>query len=294
MNTQNQSNSITIRNLVIFTTIVLAIGWIGRGLDVLMDNPSSEGLGILLWIASPLVVSLLLRTFAGDGWKDFGIKPNFKGNVSWYIVALLVYPVTTACILIIGRGFGLITFHNPSLGALGLFFLAFALALLPKIIKNFFEEAAWRGYLAPKVYSLGLNDYVGHLIVGFVWGAWHIPYYLFYLDRAVLQDFTTLNLAMYIPLTIVVMISWAFVYGELRLLTNSIWPAVLMHAVEDALLFTLVIDRHIHILPGADWLISPMNGLINVVFFLAIGVGLRQLRIRKIQLLDKSPLVAPV
>ncbi len=294
MNIHNQSKTTTIRNLVIFTTIVLAIGWIGRGLDLLMGNPSSEGLGILLWISMPLVTSLLLRAFAGDGWKDFGIKPNFKGNVSWYMVALLVYPVTTACILIIGRGFGLITFPNPSPGALGLFFLAFALALLPKIIKNFFEEAAWRGYLAPKVYSLGLNDYVGHLTVGFVWGAWHIPYYLFYLDRAVLQDFTTLNMATYIPLAIIVAISWAFVYGELRLLTNSIWPAVLMHAVEDALLFTLVIDRHIQILPGTDWLISPMNGLISAVLFLAIGIALRQLRIRKIQLLDKAPPVAPV
>jgi len=287
-------NRTTIRNLVVFITIVLAIGWIGRGLDLLMGNPSSEGLGILLWIGTPLVASSLLRAFAGDGWKDFGIKPNFKGNAAWYVVALLVYPVTTACILIIGSGFGLITFPNPSLGALGLFFLAFALALLPKFIKNFFEEAAWRGYLAPKVYSLGLNDYVGHLIVGFVWGAWHIPYYLFYLDRALLQDFTTLNVATYIPLAIVVMISWAFVYGELRLLTNSIWPAVLMHAVEDALLFTLVIDGHIQILPRMDWLISPMNGLISVVLFLAIGVGLRQLRIRKIQLKDKAPLVAPV
>jgi hypothetical protein len=281
MNIQTQSNRTTIRNLVIFTIIVLAIGWIGRGLDVLMDNPSSEGLGILLWIITPLAASLLLRAFAGDGWKDFGIKPNFKGNASWYVVALLVYPVSTACILIIGSGFGLITFPNPSLGALGLFFLAFALALLPEFIKNFFEEAAWRGYLAPKVYSLGLNDYIGHLIVGFVWGAWHIPYYLFYLDRAVLQDFTTLNMATYIPLAIVVAISWAFVYGEIRLLTNSIWPAVLMHAVEDALLFPLFIDRHIHILPGTDWLISPMNGLISVVFFLAIGIGLRQLRKRK-------------
>jgi hypothetical protein len=294
MNIQNQSNRMTIRNLVIFTIIVLAIGWIGRGLDVQMGNPSSEGLGILLWISMPLVTSLVLRAFAGDGWKDFGIKPNFKGNVSWYFVAPLVYPVTTACILIIGSGFGLITFPNPSLSTLGLFFQAFALTLLPNIIKNFFEEAAWRGYLAPKVYSLGLNDYVGHLIVGFVWGAWHIPYYLFYVDRTVLQDFTTLNVATYIPLAIVVMISWAFVYGELRLLTNSIWPAVLMHAVEEAILYPLFIDRHIQILPGTDWLISPMNGLISVVFFLAIGVGLRQLRKRKSQFLKDAPLVAPV
>ena len=98
----------------------------------------------------------------------------------------------------------------------------------------------------------------------------------------------------YIPLAIIVAISWAFVYGENRLLTNSIWPAVLMCAVEDALLFTLAIDRHIEILPGKDWLISAMNWLISVVFFLAIGVGVRQLRQRKSQFLGGAPLVAPV
>ena len=281
MNIQNQSNRTTIRNLAIFIIVVLAIGWIGRGLDVLMDNPASEGLGILLWIIMPLGASLLLRAFAGDGWKDFGIKPNFKGNASWYVVALLVYPVSTACILIIGSGFGLITFPNSSLSTLGLVFQAFALGILPHFIKNLFEEAAWRGYLAPKVYSLRLNDFVGHLIVGLVWGAWHIPYYLFFLDQAVLQVFTTLNLAVFIPLAIVVTISWAIVYGEIRLLTNSIWPAVLMHAVEDALLIKLIADHYIQILPGTDWLISPMSGLISVIFFLAIGVGLRQLRKRE-------------
>lgn len=281
MNIQNQSNRTTIRNLTIYIIVILAIGWIGRGLDVLMGSPASEGLGILLWIITPLGFSLLLRAFAGDGWKDFGIKPNFKGNISWYVVALLIYPVSTVCILIIGSGFGLITFPNASLSTLGLVFQAFALGILPLFIKNIFEEAAWRGYLAPKVYSLRLNDFVGHLIVGLVWGAWHIPYYLFFLDQAVLQVFTTLNLAVFIPLAIVVTISWAIVYGEIRLLTNSIWPAVLMHAVEDALLIKLIADHYIQILPGTDWLISPMSGLISVIFFLAIGVGLRQLRKRK-------------
>jgi len=281
VNIGSQSNRTAIRNLGIFIVVVLAIGWIGRGLDVLMDNPASEGLGILLWIIAPLVVSLLLRAFAGDGWKDLGIKPNFRGNGAWYIIALLVYPVLTALVLMIGSGLRLITFPSLSLNALGLILQAFALGLVPQFIKNVFEEAAWRGYLAPKVYSLRLNDFVGHLIVGLVWGAWHIPYYLFFLDRAVLQDFTTLNMAAFIPLSIVVMISWAMVYGEIRLLTNSIWPAVLMHMVEDAFLNQLFTEHHIQIRPGTDWLVSPVNGLISIFFFIAIGVGLRYLRKRR-------------
>jgi membrane protease YdiL (CAAX protease family) len=281
MNIQNQSNRTTVRNLAIFIIVVLTIGWIGRGLDVLLDNPASESLGILLWLIAPLGASLLLRAFAGDGWKDFGIKPNFKGNAAWYVIALLVYPVLTALVLIIGSGLGLITFPNFSPNALVLILQAFALGLLPQFIKNIFEEAAWRGYLAPKVYSLRLNDFVGHLIVGLVWGAWHIPYYLFFLDRSVLQNFTTLDLAAFIPLVIVVMIAWAMVYGEILLLTNSIWPAVLMHMVEDAFLNQLFTEHHIRIVPGTDWLVSPVNGLISILLFIALGVGLRQLRKRK-------------
>jgi hypothetical protein len=278
MNIQDHSKRTTIRNLLIFILIILASGWLGRGLDRLMGNPSVESLGMLLWITTPLVVTLLLRTFGGDGWKDFGLKPNFKGNRIWYAVALLVYPVLTALVLIIGSALGWITFPNFSPDTLGLLVQASALGLLPQFIKNILEEAPWRGYLAPKVYSLGLNDFVGHAIVGLVWGAWHIPYYLFFLDQAYLQEFTTLNLGIYIPLVMIVYISWAIVYGEIRLLTNSFWPAVLMHMVEDAFLIQLFVGDHIQIMPGRDWLVSPMNGLLMALLFIVLGIGLRQIR----------------
>ena len=281
MDIQTQNKTRTIRYLGIFILLILASGWLGRGLDVLMGNPSAESLGMLVWIVTPLVVSLLLRAFAGDGWKDFGIKPNFKRNWLWYIVTILVFPVSTALVLIVGGGLGWVRFPNFSQNAFGLLLQAFALGLLPQFIKNIFEEVPWRGYLAPKVYSLGLNDFVGHAIVGLVWGAWHIPYYLFYLDRTILSDFTTLDVAMYIPLTIWILISWAIVYGEIRLLTNSFWPAVLMHMVEDAFLFELFSGNYIQIKPGTDWLISPMNGLLMSLFFIALGVGLRQVRKRQ-------------
>jgi hypothetical protein len=89
-----------------------------------------------------------------------------------------------------------------------------------------------------------------------------------------------MDLGVFILLSIVTMISWAMAYGEIRLLTNSIWPALLMHMVEDAFLIQLFTEQHIQIIPGTDWLVSPMNGLISI-FFIAIGFGLRQLRKRK-------------
>jgi len=71
-----------VRNLAIFSFLVIALGWLGRGLDSLMGITSSqEGLGLTIWLISPLAVSFLLRAFAGDGWKDLGIRPAIKGNV---------------------------------------------------------------------------------------------------------------------------------------------------------------------------------------------------------------------
>ena len=288
MKSQNPSNKTTVRNLTIFILLVLASGWIGWGLDRLMGNPSVDSLGMLVWIVTPLILSLLLRTFAGDGWKDFGIKPNFKGNWIWYLFSILVFPVVTALVVLVGSAFGWIRFPNLAANTPTLILQAFALALLPQLIKNFFEEVPWRGYLAPKVYSLGLNDYVGHTIVGLVWGAWHIPYYLFFLSRATLADFSTLNVWAYILLAIWIMISWSFVYGEIRLLTNSFWPAVLMHAVEDAFIGVVIAGSFILMRPGTDWLISPMNGLIMSVFFIVIGIGLNQYRKRKVSVASKG------
>lgn len=281
MKIRMQKTKTTIRNLLIFTTIVLAIGWIGRGLDTLMGNPSTESIGMLLWIIMPLVTSLLLRLLAGGGWKDFGIRPNFKGNVIWYVISLLIYPLLTIFVLVFGWGLGIISFPYLSLNTIKIILQTFLLSLLPQFIKNILEEAAWRGYLAPKVYSLSANEFLGHVIVGLVWGTWHIPYYLFFLDRAILQDFTSLNMTVFIPLSIVVMISWAMVYGEIFLLTKSIWPLVLMHMVEDAFLNQLFIGHHIHISLGKDWLISPVYGLASILCFILVGIWLHYIRKRK-------------
>ncbi|MBN1693857.1 CPBP family intramembrane metalloprotease [candidate division WOR-3 bacterium] len=278
MNKLNQNKKITIRNLSIFAIVVLSIGWIGHGLDVLMKNPSSESLGMLLWIVTPLGACILLRAFAGGGWKDFGIRLNFKDNLLGYSIAVLVFPVVTAIILIIGRISGFILFSGFSAGVLGVFLRIFALALLPGFFKNIFEEFAWRGYLTPKVHSLRLNDYAGHLIVGLIWALWHVPYYLFFLDRALLKSYTTLDLAIFIPLALLAIVSYALVYGEIRLLTDSLWPVLLMHAIEDALVNPLLVEGFVKVKPEAEFFFSPGVSVLVIILFAATGIFLHKLR----------------
>ena len=199
MNPQNQANKRTIHNLAIFAVVVAASGWLGYGLDRLMNNPPTQQLGMLLWLIAPLSTVLLLRNFAGDGWKDFGLRPAFKGNITWYVVSLLVFPLIGALVLLIGSIFGLVTFPNFSLALL---FTVFGIGFLQSFAKNIFEEFSWRGYLTPKISSLPLNAYVGYGITGLIWASWHIAYWLFTLGPTQIRLATGQSLATFIPLAI--------------------------------------------------------------------------------------------
>lgn len=67
-----------IRNLIVFVIAFNLLGWLGW--MVAQDGTEEAvGLGNLIWLVSPLLVSILMRLFSKD-WKDMGLKPNFKGN----------------------------------------------------------------------------------------------------------------------------------------------------------------------------------------------------------------------
>jgi hypothetical protein len=67
--------------------MVWAIGWIAAAVQARIVDESAQQLGLLIWLVTPLATVLLLRTFAGDGWKDFGLAPLQRGHASGYAVA---------------------------------------------------------------------------------------------------------------------------------------------------------------------------------------------------------------
>jgi hypothetical protein len=240
----------TIRNLLIFVLVgVIGLPWLGWALDVgrgADPHDQQNSLGWLFFIVAPLAVLVLLRAFAGDGWRDLGLKPNFKGNGKWYLFALLFHPVTILLMLLVGALFGVTTFPDLSPAKWALLGQAILAALIPNFVKNIFEEFAWRGHLTPKVQSVVKNPLVGHLIVGAVWFTWHLPYYLFLLPPAILQNATSLGLGTMLLMTFISIFPLAVIYGELRLRANSVWPAVLIHLCANAFFDSLVILKFLN------------------------------------------------
>lgn len=281
MDNLNPAQKVTFRNLIIFTIVALSIGWIGHGLDIILGNPSQNSIGMFLWIVTPLATCLFIRAFAGGGWKDFGIRFNFSGNILGYSLAILIFPVVTILILIIGKVSGFILFSDFFPVNFEPYLKLFMLGLLPAFVKNVFEESAWRGYLTPKFRSFKLNDYTGHLLVGLIWGLWHIPYYLFFLNRTILRNYTTLSLGAFIPLAVITIMSYSLVFGEIRLLTGSIWPGVLMHMVEDALINPLLLEGFIKFENNIDFVFSPGTSILAIFFFSLAGIILHKSRMTR-------------
>jgi membrane protease YdiL (CAAX protease family) len=262
-----------LRNVVIFSLCTIGAGWLGAGLNHLLNlTDPNQNLGMLVFLVLPLMVSLLLRAFGGDGWQDIGFRPNFRGNAWAYALSLLAYPAMIAIILGAGVLAGATSFIRSDWGVFG---QLVGISFVGNLFKNIFEEFSWRGYLTPKFKALGLSNMANHLLTGLIWGCWHIPYWLFLLDRATLASFTNLGLGWLIGLSLVAIFPTAILFGELRLKTGSTWPALLIHSVANALTLVLLVNGFISLKTSLEAIFTPgMGGLLGTVLVAGLGVWL--------------------
>jgi membrane protease YdiL (CAAX protease family) len=225
-----------VRNTIIFALVVLSAGWLGRLLDQAIDADDGGSIGQLIWIISPIATATVLRFGTGDGWNDAGLRPRVSGNGGWYVVSALFYPLILGPAAVVGFQLDEFIIDGGGSFPIGTFTAVFLAALVPVLFTSIAEEFGWRGYLVPLLEAAGLGRWANHLLVGLIWGAWHIPYV------AVFWDFTDESLTTLVPRLMVGTVIVAVVYGEIRLATGSVWPAVLMHATGNAFVFALLAD----------------------------------------------------
>lgn len=221
-----QTQKASWRNVVIFTVAVLIIGNIAG-----LNYYAIDGLGGLIFILSPLLVTLVLRLFAGDGWTDSGFRLGLIGNGRVYLLALLLFPLAFGVALGLGAVFGAAQFQSGWGGKLLVLALGGA---LPILIYAFSEEFAWRGYLEPKLAALGVVGIRRFVAVGIIWGLWHVGYVF------AIPDYTALPMAAFVPLFLLATTVMAVIYGVWRELTGSFWPAFLAHGVANILAWPLL------------------------------------------------------
>jgi membrane protease YdiL (CAAX protease family) len=177
------------REVVLFGLLAYGLAWVWWGfwlfpyLGTLLTQSTTspdllEGAGVGLALAiplgmfAPMVAALIMRLFVS--------KEGLKGSLGllrpWrYYAAALVVPVVfvTAVVLIV-QALGLGEFSWSEVGLL--VYLTLMLKTLPNIPFTFGEEYGWRGYLLPRLLPLG--EIRATLLVGLIWGPWHVPFLL--------------------------------------------------------------------------------------------------------------------
>lgn len=273
-----------IRNILIVALFTVGGGWLGIWLNQVTGNtqPPMQSLGVLVWLTTPALAGILLRAFGGDGWKDAGFGLALPSGWIWYLVSILVYPL--AALLTFGLGALLGVVHADGFAAqgFGAYLSAAGVMLVGSLMKNIFEEFAWRGYLTPRLEAARVPPMLNHLIVSLLWMTWHLPYYFYYLDRQTLNSAITVSLPVFLLMGYIVMFPTAILFGELRLISKSIWPVFILHNVINALSMPLLINGFIHVDGPLGTILTPTNeGLFVSLLFGLVGWMLYQQRMKQ-------------
>lgn len=228
------------KRLIIFLLLTFGFSWIPaiifNKVFGFHDWFETNKMPVLSWILGfgPALANIITRRITHEGWRHSMLHLNLKGNIKYYLFAVLAISVISIfqgiiATLTIGGG------DWSELGSQFTFDQALSsilttLATAPLLAFNAFgEEFGWRGYMNQKMEPL--LGTTGTIIVGgIVWGLWH----------AVLtvegHNFGT-EYTGYPYLGIVYMcISCTFTGIFLMWLTkktNSIYPAAIFHAMNN-------------------------------------------------------------
>src|SRR5215212_5967081 len=164
----------------IFSVLVLCMS-VGAALLIrMLDLPMGYGLATV-WSFTPTVAALIMllvvtrEGYTKEGWKSLGL--HRLGLSVWWVafgVTLLITVAATAIVwatplasFVVPEGGILNTLIGTLLIQVVILALTFSLG----------EEIGMRGYLQPRLMSLGRTRAL--LLVGLVWGTWHMPLYYF-------------------------------------------------------------------------------------------------------------------
>ena len=183
-------------------------------------------------------------------------------------MALAAFPLSFAVAIAVGWAAGWLT--PAGLGAFG---GVVAANVVGTVLKNVAEEGAWRGYLTPALIGRKLPDPWVWLIVGMIWGLWHIPYYFWFLDESLSRSVYDVPPIIFVLIAVPVIICWAPLFTELRIISGSLWPGLIAHSIAN-LSHMPLISGGLPITSGWGLLVSPMVGIIPNAIVLAAGLGL--------------------
>jgi len=136
-------------------------------------------------------------------------------------------------------------------------YLGLVIAIMPAMLG---EEYGWRGYLLPTL-TPKLGKVQATLIVGIVWGVWHIPSYYLAYSAAGIGDPLLLT-----TLGVLFNIAFAFPMSYCYYLTKNIIPCMILHGIWDVTMVSVAFAS-----PAVPGMAEAVPGIISMQWAYVLG-----------------------
>lgn len=184
------------KRLFVFLGLTFVLTWIVE--FTLMANGGLSGPYAYIVLAGimfiPALSVVITRLITKEGFKNFGLKPHFKGHIRYYVIAwfapsllivcgavcyFLIFPShfdpTMSNMFQLYRAQGVDATQSTLMASfLAQVVVGLLFGPLLNIITTLGEEIGWRGYLLPKLMEM-VSVRKAVAISGSIWGLWHAP-----------------------------------------------------------------------------------------------------------------------
>lgn len=266
-------------NILLLALLSIASGWFGI---LLKSLTGQTNLALSVFLALPPMGVLVLNLIYKNSDINPGFVMNLRKNGVSYALSLLLIPAMVTLVILVGKLSGMISIDGLVNQGMSKFIGAVMLLFFSDFIKNCLEEFTWRGFFTQHFKSLGIPDLANHFVTGVIWSLWHLPYWLFLLDQTTRAAVSTLDTGAFILMGSLFLLALSFVFGEIRLLSRSTWPVVLLHTSLNAITITLLLNKFVSIKPSAEIWFSPGgNSVMFILMLVIVGIVLNRLRTKK-------------
>ncbi len=170
------SNSMTaVQKSKKYILLVLGISWaFGFTTTAIFnfEDPIIKTIIMFIYGFIPAILALIVNRKEGGKWKDLKFfKPSLKSAFWAFLIPIIYFGIIISTQVV----FNVRT--APDISKIGSPLMTTLLLLLGypvTVLLIFGEEIGWRGYLQEKLIK-GFGPFKGVLLLGLVWGFWHMP-----------------------------------------------------------------------------------------------------------------------
>jgi membrane protease YdiL (CAAX protease family) len=185
--------------------------------EALFGKMSSSNPVFIVAVAGPTMAATVV-TFTCSGWSGpralYSRIIQWRFGIRWYAILLVGLPIIC---LVTSR----VTGSRPS-GALYSPTLFLGLLLNQLLLGPLGEELGWRGFALPRLLRR-LNPLVASLLLGTIWGIWHLPAFFV---SGLPQSGVSIPLFLFGALCMSILATWIFQHTS-----GSVLSVVLFHYI---------------------------------------------------------------